>query len=218
MRTIGPRQVVRAFVFVGLFGIGCAHPAAETKMVEVKSTGSAVGCAADVDCGQRQLCVDATCHDIVDNMAECGTTHVHFKTNVAELDRSDTRELDRTARCLKSDRSIHVTVAGNADERGNEAINQTLGMQRAEAVSAYLEAAGVRKAQIDLVDYGKDSPLCRAHDEACWKRNRRAEVTPTGVPATPINGDKKTSHDNAKSGNRIPGTGNGTDNGDSLGK
>ena len=102
--------------------------------------------------------------------------HVHFPFNSDEIDSADKPSLDRSARCLKADHSLHVTIEGNADERGTEEYNMALGDRRAHSVAGYLQSLGASQAQLGTVSYGKEKPECQEHDEACWARNRRAAL------------------------------------------
>jgi peptidoglycan-associated lipoprotein len=107
---------------------------------------------------------------------------VHFDLDSAELHAADLATVQREARCLAADRSVHLVVEGNADERGSVRYNLRLAERRAEAVAQALERAGVPASQLTTVSYGKELPLCTAHDEACWSTNRRAAMVPNGAP------------------------------------
>jgi peptidoglycan-associated lipoprotein len=133
-------------------------------------------CATDLDCGPKQLCINAKCVDITPDLAECTAVRVHFPFNSDEIDNNDKPQLDRSARCLKADRALHVTIEGNADERGTEEYNMALGDRRAHSVARYLEALGASAAQLATVSFGKENPECKEHDEDCWARNRRAAL------------------------------------------
>ena len=50
-------------------------------------------------------------------------------------------------------------------------------MPRANALRAYLVAAGVSESKLKAVSFGKDMPVDEGHDEAAWAKNRRAEFT-----------------------------------------
>ncbi len=141
-------------------------------------------CSSDLDCSAKQLCIRGACVDITANLAECAGIRVHFEFNASELSDSDKQQLERSARCLKADHDLHVTIEGNADERGTEEYNLALGDKRATAVSGYLQSLGASDAQLKTVSYGKENPLCTEHDEACWAKNRRAQVKPTEVAET----------------------------------
>lgn len=69
-----------------------------------------------------------------------------------------------------------VTLEGNTDERGSAEYNLALGERRAEAVKQMMLVQGVAPAQIRTISFGKERPVCTAHDEACWKLNRRVDI------------------------------------------
>jgi peptidoglycan-associated lipoprotein len=135
-------------------------------------------CSVDLDCGTKQLCIRSQCVDITPGLAECSSVRVHFDFNDAQLKPSETDTLQRMARCLRADSKLHVTIEGNADERGTEEWNLALGDKRATAVAEYLQRLGASSDQLRTVTYGKEHPLCAQHNEACWAQNRRAAVKP----------------------------------------
>lgn len=73
--------------------------------------------------------------------------------------------------------AYHLTIEGHADERGSEEYNLALGNARAKAARDYLAQVGIPEAQLSVVSYGKDKPICDQHDEACWQKNRRIHIT-----------------------------------------
>jgi peptidoglycan-associated lipoprotein len=70
-----------------------------------------------------------------------------------------------------------LLIEGNADERGSEEYNLALGDRRARATQEFLVQMGIPAAQLSLVSYGKERPICTDKTEDCWQRNRRAHVT-----------------------------------------
>ncbi|HEY1586883.1 MAG TPA: peptidoglycan-associated lipoprotein Pal [Polyangia bacterium] len=175
-------------VMAALVG-GCAHKQ-ETKAEAPKTeptpapqtttpppiTSNDKTCASDLNCGAKQLCLNNRCVDITADLAECTNVRVHFPFNSDEIDSADKPQLERSARCLKAEHSLHVTIQGNADERGTEEYNMALGDRRARAVASYLQSLGASLQQVATVSYGKENPECKEHDEACWARNRRAAM------------------------------------------
>lgn len=153
-----------------------ASAATATAPAPISTPGHA--CSADSDCGDKQLCVRSQCVDITPELAECSTVRVHFDFNDANLHETAGPKLVRMARCLRADQDLHVTIEGNADERGTEEWNIALGDKRATAVATYLERLGVSQAQLKTVSYGKERPLCEEHNEDCWSKNRRAALKP----------------------------------------
>ena len=167
---------------------GCAHkqetkaeaPKSEPAPAPVAAAPPAAPaektCASDLDCGAKQLCLNNRCVDITADLAACTDVRVHFPFNSDEIDAADKPQLDRSARCLKADHALHITIEGNADERGTEEYNMALGDRRARSVASYLQSLGASQAQVATVSYGKENPECAEHDEACWARNRRAAL------------------------------------------
>ena len=177
-----------ALVPLALALAGCPHQeekkdppptakATPTPPPPVASSTPVPSCSNDVDCKDGQLCVRGQCVDISSGLAECGQVRVGFTLDSDQLDASATQALQRSARCLKADHALHVTIEGNADERGTEEYNMALGDRRATAVERHLESLGASKKQLRTVSYGKERPLCTEHDEACWSQNRRAQVS-----------------------------------------
>jgi peptidoglycan-associated lipoprotein len=147
------------------------------------ASSSEHACSTDLDCGPRQLCIRNRCVDITADLAECSNMRVHFPLNSSEIDAGERSKLDRSARCLKADAAMHITIEGNADERGTEEYNLALGDKRATAVAKYLESLGASQGQLKTVSFGKENPLCTESDEGCWAKNRRAELKPSETAA-----------------------------------
>ena len=178
-------RTLLAFAFV----VGCAHKPEEKKDEKPNTAANAAPaaqptasaktntCSTDLDCTDKQLCIRGRCEDISAGLAECSHVRIHFPLNSSEMDPAETPALQRSARCLKADSTLHVTIEGNADERGTEEYNLALGDRRATTVAKYLESLGSSQAQLKTVSYGKENPLCSEHDEACWAKNRRAELS-----------------------------------------
>jgi peptidoglycan-associated lipoprotein len=69
-----------------------------------------------------------------------------------------------------------LKIEGYCDERGSAEYNVALGDARAKAAKDYLVNAGVPSNSLDTISFGKESPVCTDHDEACWQRNRRVHI------------------------------------------
>ncbi len=180
----------RAFsllVAASTLAAACAHstrttsaespaPPADVAAVPVSaSVPDARACSADDQCGASELCVSARCVPITDQLAECGAS-AHFDFDRADLQPSDLPGLQRVARCMSALSEQRAQIAGNCDERGAEQYNIALGFRRAHAVATYLEDLGVPAPKLNEVSYGKERPVCTDVSEACWARNRRADV------------------------------------------
>jgi len=83
------------------------------------------------------------------------------------------------AEYLRQFPDAHVSLEGNADERGSREYNLGLGERRGNAVQSALSAAGASPSQLEVISYGEERPVCRQHDESCWSKNRRVEIVYT---------------------------------------
>jgi peptidoglycan-associated lipoprotein len=73
--------------------------------------------------------------------------------------------------------SQKLLIEGHCDERGSEEYNIALGDRRAKSAEAFLASMGIPNAQLTIISFGKDRPVCTDSDEACWQKNRRAHIT-----------------------------------------
>ena len=87
-----------------------------------------------------------------------------------EADSTELRDI------LKDYPDYKLTIEGHCDERGSEEYNVALGDKRAAAAKDYLVQVGIPSAQLNVISYGKERPVCQEHDEACWQRNRRVHI------------------------------------------
>ena len=104
---------------------------------------------------------------------------VFFGYDRTELTAEARATLDKQAAWLKKYPRASVTVEGHCDERGTREYNLALGERRANAVKNYLAAAGVPKASLHVISYGKERPAVLGANEAAWAQNRRG-VTVVG--------------------------------------
>lgn len=88
--------------------------------------------------------------------------------------------IEAHGRYLRDNRSAHVIVQGNTDERGGSEYNLALGHKRAESVKRMLSLLGVSDAQIETVSFGKEKPRNAGHDEAAYAENRRSDLVYQG--------------------------------------
>lgn len=77
---------------------------------------------------------------------------------------------------LKDYPNYKLTAEGFCDERGSAEYNVALGDKRAQAAKDYLAQVGIPAAQLNLISYGKEHPVCQEHDEACLQKNRRVHI------------------------------------------
>lgn len=75
---------------------------------------------------------------------------------------------------LKNNPSTRVEIEGHCDERGTNEYNLALGAKRAQAAREFLSTLGIQGDRLSTISYGQEIPVCREHNEDCWKQNRRA--------------------------------------------
>ena len=77
---------------------------------------------------------------------------------------------------LASYPSETLRIEGHCDERGSDEYNVALGDKRAQAVREFFETMGISSAQLTVISYGKEKPVCTDQTEDCWQKNRRAHI------------------------------------------
>lgn len=104
---------------------------------------------------------------------------VNFAFNKSELDEQARAALDRQAAWLARYTDVRVRVAGHTDLVGGEEYNDRLGLQRARAVSRYLQEKGVARNRIDAVESrGEREPVVETEEKE--RRNRRSVTQVAG--------------------------------------
>ena len=100
---------------------------------------------------------------------------VYFPFDKDTFNAPDKAVVELQGRYLAQHPEVHVTVAGNTDERGGSEYNLALGQRRAQSVKSALGLLGVQDTQVEAISYGKEKPKATGHDEAAWQQNRRAD-------------------------------------------
>jgi len=100
---------------------------------------------------------------------------IYFDFDRYDIRPGDAKTLEADAAWLKT-HDVLILIEGQCDERGTVEYNLALGDRRARAAMNHLVALGIAADRITTVSYGKERPVCDAHDESCWALNRRAHV------------------------------------------
>ena len=87
--------------------------------------------------------------------------------------------IDRVVEVLKKNPDVTMEIQGHTDNRGNAAYNQRLSEKRAQAVKAYMVAAGISADRLTTKGFGMANPVASNDNEAGRTRNRRAELVPS---------------------------------------
>jgi outer membrane protein OmpA-like peptidoglycan-associated protein len=101
---------------------------------------------------------------------------VYFELDRAVIQVQSHELLNQVAAVVVSHPELRrVRIEGHTDSRGDDAYNQRLSAQRADAVRTYLINAGVDPGRLQAVGHGESKPVDKAENEAAWEKNRRVE-------------------------------------------
>ena len=103
-------------------------------------------------------------------------TGASFETNTAVLNQSAMATLKEVADTLKKYPDEKVVVRGHTDNTGAAEWNSRLSLMRADAVKAYLVAAGIDGERLTSEGRGSASPIEPNTTSAGRARNRRVEI------------------------------------------
>ncbi len=122
--------------------------------------------------------VEASSSDSIqyDNKAVFASATIYFEFDKSNLTSKSIQILKSVASALNENKSIQVTLAGHADERGTREYNLALGQRRAETVSDYFILNGISKNRISVKSYGEERPLAIGQDDESYSKNRRVEI------------------------------------------
>ena len=108
-----------------------------------------------------------------------------FKTGKSDLTAASKASLQQLATVLKNNADCDVAIQGYTDNQGwknstaeqSAQKNQALSLDRAAAVSSYLQSLSVPTSQIKSVDgFGQNNPVADNSTAAGREQNRRVEV------------------------------------------
>jgi peptidoglycan-associated lipoprotein len=99
---------------------------------------------------------------------------IYFDFDSSTVKESEAAKLQDLANYFKDNKKVEgLIIEGNADVRGTEKYNLSLGERRALAAREYLANLGVDPHRLKTVTYGASRPLAQGHDESAFKENRR---------------------------------------------
>jgi peptidoglycan-associated lipoprotein len=102
----------------------------------------------------------------------------NFKLGKADLPDDVRAKLDELANKLKSDPAGNfIEIEGHTDSTGTPAINEKLGLARAENVKRYLyETYQIPLHKINVISYGEDKPVAPNTTKEGRAQNRRVVI------------------------------------------
>jgi peptidoglycan-associated lipoprotein len=102
----------------------------------------------------------------------------NFKFGKVDLPDEAKQKIDEMVSHMKADpKNIFIEIEGHTDNVGSKVYNQTLGLERAEAVKRYLyEAHQVPLHKINVISYGEDKPVSPNNSKDGRAQNRRVVI------------------------------------------
>ena len=148
-------------------------------MVELEAD-DALACAAKIAAADRRVekvCIWTTDKDL----AQCvEDDRVVLATPLAfeegRLQPASFAALDAVAGLLRTQVSGRVEIAAHTSNVGEEAANERLSRERAEAVRSYLIGKGVRASRLAAMGYGETRPIDTNRTSTGRARNERIEL------------------------------------------
>lgn len=101
---------------------------------------------------------------------------IFFDTGKARLRTESSPALDEAARLLRQQPALRLLIAGHTDDTGQDAANQKLSQQRAEAVRNALLARGIAAERLNAQGFGSGVSVADNASEAGRAQNRRVEL------------------------------------------
>jgi outer membrane protein OmpA-like peptidoglycan-associated protein/tetratricopeptide (TPR) repeat protein len=107
--------------------------------------------------------------------------NIFFETASFQLQPASFTELDKVVQLMKDNPTITVQISGHTDNVGIAAANLKLSNNRAKAVVDYLVSKGIAATRLTYKGFGATKPVADNSNEAGRAKNRRTELTVTGM-------------------------------------
>ena len=102
----------------------------------------------------------------------------NFEFGRTKLPEEAKKRIDEMVQQLKQDpKNVFIEIEGHTDNVGEKAINEKIGLERAEAVQRYLyEQYQVPLHKMNVISYGEDKPAATNTTKAGRAQNRRVVI------------------------------------------
>lgn len=149
-----------------------AKKAAEEAAAAKKAADEAAAKKAADEAAARKAADEAAASNMLPNVA----TSVYYPFDVDAVQETDKPAIQAHAKYLADHAGRKMRVEGNADERGSNEYNLSLGQRRADGVKKMLELGGARADQVEAASLGEEKPKVTGHNEEAWSQNRRSDM------------------------------------------
>lgn len=102
-----------------------------------------------------------------------------FETDSARITAQARSNVDDLIQIMKAYPSLHIRIEGNTDSTGDDAINDPLSGDRADAVRQALLTGGIEASRVTTRERGDSKPVASNQTEAGRQKNRRIDVVIT---------------------------------------
>jgi len=101
---------------------------------------------------------------------------ISFDTGRSDIKPNLRPILDQFAQGLSQQASMEVKIVGHTDNKGSDAVNNPLSVNRAQSARDYLVGRGVSASRISIDGRGSHEPIADNATEAGRARNRRIDI------------------------------------------
>ena len=153
-----------ALVGAGIGAVGCASVGGYMDIQARRLREELVGTGVQVQ-------------KVGDNVRLIMPSNITFDTDSAVFKPVFNNILTSVAKVINEFDKTKVQVAGYTDSTGSAAYNNTLSLQRAQAVANYLKLRDVNASRLMVYGYGSSNPIASNATAAGREQNRRVEIT-----------------------------------------
>lgn len=167
-----------AAVAIGLLASGCAsHKYVNTKISDLGASQSARSDGIE-GLAREALGRANAAHKLAEGKFVYSVTlsdeTAHFKTSKYDLSPEAKAKLSALAnQLITENKNVYIEIQGHTDSTGSDAVNQNLGMMRAEAVRLFLNQNGVALNRMSAISYRDTMPVASNTSRKSRALNRR---------------------------------------------
>lgn len=107
--------------------------------------------------------------------------NIFFETASFKLQTASFTELDKVVQLMKDNPTVSIQISGHTDNVGLPATNLKLSNSRAKSVVDYLVSKGIAIKRLTYKGFGITKPIAENTTETGRAKNRRTELTVTGM-------------------------------------
>lgn len=122
------------------------------------------------------------------------SSNVLFGFDQSNLSYEAKLSLDKLVKVLNSYSETDIELQGHTDSKGSLGYNQTLSLERANAVSAYLADRGISNSRVVTKGYGEELPKYENNTADGRTKNRRVEFLITANEKMKAEAEKEASN------------------------